>query len=202
MDLERLPSGKFPVNALVLQPGMVGYNALRLCGQTALRPEAGPAAAAPAAGASPASAPSLAQRHPGSDVPGGATGAPRAPLGADIRTGQPVVRAVAARLPALLRCVSRSRTGRGHGYWRFAGGRGRDRYTRTPVPAVGATLSGRPVRAPKPCRCVRTPVRAALRRPDYPRTPLPSSPFTDPGTSQTRSGSPGIPRGRLRPCRS
>jgi len=37
MDLERLPSGKFATNALVLLLGMVAYNLLRLCGQTALR---------------------------------------------------------------------------------------------------------------------------------------------------------------------
>jgi hypothetical protein len=46
MDVERLPSGKFAVNALVLRLGMVAYNALRLCGQTALRP--GPGQPAPA----------------------------------------------------------------------------------------------------------------------------------------------------------
>ena len=37
MDLERLPSGKFATNALVLWLGMVAYNLLRLCGQSALR---------------------------------------------------------------------------------------------------------------------------------------------------------------------
>ena len=37
MDLERLPSGKFATNALVLLLGMFAYNILRLCGQTALR---------------------------------------------------------------------------------------------------------------------------------------------------------------------
>lgn len=36
MDLERLPSGKFNTNALVLGLGMVAYNALRLIGQCAL----------------------------------------------------------------------------------------------------------------------------------------------------------------------
>lgn len=36
MDLERLPSGKFATNALMLSLGMVAYNVLRLCGQTAL----------------------------------------------------------------------------------------------------------------------------------------------------------------------
>lgn len=36
MGLERLPSGKFATNALVLSLGMVAYNLLRLCGQTAL----------------------------------------------------------------------------------------------------------------------------------------------------------------------
>ena len=34
MDLERLPSGKFATNALVLSLGLVAYNVLRLCGQT------------------------------------------------------------------------------------------------------------------------------------------------------------------------
>lgn len=37
MDLERLPSGKFATNALVLEFGLVAYNALRLCGQESLR---------------------------------------------------------------------------------------------------------------------------------------------------------------------
>ena len=37
MDLERLPSGKFATNALLLLLGMMAYNGLRLCGQTSLR---------------------------------------------------------------------------------------------------------------------------------------------------------------------
>ncbi len=37
MDLERLPSGKFATNALVLSLGQVAYNLLRLCGQTSLQ---------------------------------------------------------------------------------------------------------------------------------------------------------------------
>ena len=37
MDLERLPSGKFGTNELVLWLGMMAYNLLRLCGQTALK---------------------------------------------------------------------------------------------------------------------------------------------------------------------
>ncbi len=37
MDLERLPSGKFATNALVLLLAMMAYNTLRLCGQTSLR---------------------------------------------------------------------------------------------------------------------------------------------------------------------
>ncbi len=36
-DLERLPSGKFATNALVLLLAMMAYNTLRLCGQTSLR---------------------------------------------------------------------------------------------------------------------------------------------------------------------
>lgn len=36
MGLERLPSGKFDTNALMLSLGLVAYNVLRLCGQTAL----------------------------------------------------------------------------------------------------------------------------------------------------------------------
>lgn len=36
MDLERLPSGKFATNALMLSLGLVAYNVLRLCGQVAL----------------------------------------------------------------------------------------------------------------------------------------------------------------------
>lgn len=37
MDLERLPSGKFATNVLMLSLGLVAYNILRLCGQTALK---------------------------------------------------------------------------------------------------------------------------------------------------------------------
>jgi len=37
LDLERLPSGKFATNALVLECGLVAYNVLRLCGQESLR---------------------------------------------------------------------------------------------------------------------------------------------------------------------
>jgi hypothetical protein len=37
MDMERLPSGKFATNALVLSLGQVAYNVLRLCGQTSLQ---------------------------------------------------------------------------------------------------------------------------------------------------------------------
>jgi hypothetical protein len=37
MDMERLPSGKFATNSVVLLLGMVAYNCLRLCGQEALR---------------------------------------------------------------------------------------------------------------------------------------------------------------------
>jgi len=37
LDLERLPSGKFATNALMLSLGLVAYNVLRLCGQAALR---------------------------------------------------------------------------------------------------------------------------------------------------------------------
>lgn len=37
MDIERLPSGKFATNALVLECGLVAYNLLRLCGQESLR---------------------------------------------------------------------------------------------------------------------------------------------------------------------
>ena len=36
MDLERLPSGKFATNALVLELGMLAYNALRIVGQKSL----------------------------------------------------------------------------------------------------------------------------------------------------------------------
>jgi hypothetical protein len=37
LDLERLPSGKFATNDLMLSLGMVAYNVLRLCGQQALK---------------------------------------------------------------------------------------------------------------------------------------------------------------------
>lgn len=33
MDLERLPSGKFATNALILELGMIAYNILRMIGQ-------------------------------------------------------------------------------------------------------------------------------------------------------------------------
>jgi len=36
LGLERLPSGKFATNALMLSLGLLAYNVLRLCGQTAL----------------------------------------------------------------------------------------------------------------------------------------------------------------------
>jgi hypothetical protein len=36
MGLERLPSGKFATNALMLSLGLVAYNVLRMCGQTAI----------------------------------------------------------------------------------------------------------------------------------------------------------------------
>lgn len=39
MNLERLPSGKFETNALVLLLALVAYNCLRLCGQESLREE-------------------------------------------------------------------------------------------------------------------------------------------------------------------
>jgi len=41
MDLERLPSGHFKTNALVLLLGMLSYNILRLCGQESLRDDNG-----------------------------------------------------------------------------------------------------------------------------------------------------------------
>ena len=33
MDLERLPTGKFATNALILELGMIAYNILRMIGQ-------------------------------------------------------------------------------------------------------------------------------------------------------------------------
>ena len=49
LGLERLPSGKFATNALMLSLGLVAYNVLRLCGQTALAENASqpPAATLP-----------------------------------------------------------------------------------------------------------------------------------------------------------
>ena len=47
MDLERLPSGSFETNALVLLLGMLSYNILRLCGQESLREDNGNAAINP-----------------------------------------------------------------------------------------------------------------------------------------------------------
>jgi hypothetical protein len=43
MDLERLPSGKFSTNALIILLGLVAYNCLRLIGQETLREEGVPA---------------------------------------------------------------------------------------------------------------------------------------------------------------
>ena len=40
MDLERLPSGKFATNALILLLGTIAYNILRLMGQESLRQDA------------------------------------------------------------------------------------------------------------------------------------------------------------------
>ncbi len=37
MDLERLPSGKFQTNELILQLGMLAYNIMRLMGQESLQ---------------------------------------------------------------------------------------------------------------------------------------------------------------------
>ena len=39
LDLERLPSGKFAANALVLELGLLAYNLLRLIGQQGLQEE-------------------------------------------------------------------------------------------------------------------------------------------------------------------
>jgi hypothetical protein len=41
MDLERLPSGDFKTNSLILLVGMLAYNLLRLCGQESLREDNG-----------------------------------------------------------------------------------------------------------------------------------------------------------------
>lgn len=37
MDLERLPSGKFDTNALILKLGMLAYNILRIIGTEAMK---------------------------------------------------------------------------------------------------------------------------------------------------------------------
>ena len=37
MDVERLPSGKFDTNALVLELAMIAYNLLRMIGQESLK---------------------------------------------------------------------------------------------------------------------------------------------------------------------
>ena len=47
LDLERLPSGRFASNAVVLQIGMLAYNILRICGQESLRMDNGNAALIP-----------------------------------------------------------------------------------------------------------------------------------------------------------
>lgn len=47
MDLERLPSGSFATNAVILVLGLFAYNALRLCGQESLQDIDGQAALSP-----------------------------------------------------------------------------------------------------------------------------------------------------------
>jgi hypothetical protein len=47
MDLERLPSGSFATNAVILLLGVFAYNALRICGQESLQDIAGQAALSP-----------------------------------------------------------------------------------------------------------------------------------------------------------
>jgi hypothetical protein len=48
MNLERLPSGFFATNAVILQLGMVAYNLLRICGQESLQDDEGGAEPKPA----------------------------------------------------------------------------------------------------------------------------------------------------------
>jgi hypothetical protein len=47
MDLERLPSGSFATNAVILLLGLFAYNALRICGQESLQDRDGQAALSP-----------------------------------------------------------------------------------------------------------------------------------------------------------
>ena len=42
MDVERLPSGKFEANELVLELAIIAYNLLRMMGQESLRHKPGP----------------------------------------------------------------------------------------------------------------------------------------------------------------
>ena len=86
MDLERLPSGKFATNATMLSLGLVAYNILRLCGQTALEAERAVAARGKAADPQDGVPPAVAERDPGLDVLGGAVDASR-PSARDCRFG-------------------------------------------------------------------------------------------------------------------
>ena len=100
MDLERLPSGKFATNALMLSLGQVAYNVLRLCGQTAFSRTASCRRRSRCRFASrwPSS---VAERDSGLDVLGG-------PLDASLPSPGPVVLAkqsLAWDLGAIVRAV-------------------------------------------------------------------------------------------------
>jgi len=86
MDMERLPAGSSPTNALVLSLGLVAYNVLRLCGQTALKQNERLAARGKDADSQAGWASPAAERDAGLDVLGDAADASR-PSGLAFRFG-------------------------------------------------------------------------------------------------------------------
>ena len=98
MDLERLPSGKFATNALVLSLGQVAYNVLRLCGQTSLQQNGQSALGEEDADPQAGRPSSVAKRDPRPDVPGGPLDLPRPSLGPVVLAEQSVAWRSGSRL--------------------------------------------------------------------------------------------------------
>ena len=101
MDLERLPSGKFATNALVLSLGQVAYNILRLCGQTSLQQNGHLPTAKRMPTSQAGGSPSVAERDPGLDVPGRPLDPPFASPGAVVLAEQSLARDLGATLSAV-----------------------------------------------------------------------------------------------------
>jgi len=94
LDLERLPSGKFQTNELVLLLGMVAYNLLRLIGQESLREADAPCSEAGF------TAP-VAQRDAGPGLSVMSLGEACTPLDAVLRTELPLAQDMAAGIPSI-----------------------------------------------------------------------------------------------------